>query len=86
MARYMQGAVLAATVAAIQSQVRGISEEDAVKAAGIALHIGQQIGRNWDESAQGTAMTEVKELTGEEVVSDGWDTFIEALDAAEVSV
>lgn len=84
MARYMSGAVLSATVAAIRSATR-ISEEDAIKAAGIALHIGQQIGRNWDESAQGDQMDDVKSLTGEDVVSDAWDVFMENLDAAEVS-
>lgn len=83
MARYMSGAVLSATVEAIRSQVR-ISEEDAVKAAGIALHIGQQIGRNWDESAQGDQMDDVKSLTGEDVVSDGWDVFVDKLDSAHL--
>jgi len=84
MPRYMSGAVLNAAVAAIRSRVR-MTEEDAIKVAGIALNIGRQIGRNWDESSQGAQMDDVRELVGEDVVSDGWDVFVSALEDTQLS-
>lgn len=76
---YPTGALLTATIAAIQSVNPEISDEHALSAAATALEIGVSVGRNWADREQMSQMFTVRERVGSWAQRRAWEVFVATL-------